>query len=180
MAVAAADYERLREQYRPQRLRVLLIAESPPDPGSGHLRFFYAPRLAIDNLYRSVALAIYGESVRPLLADKPRVLRRLTADGFWLIDAVDTPVNKLRPSERAVAIRKSLPDLLERCRVLAPERGVITCKKNIYDEVAPTLRAAGVAVLNTRPLPFPLGNTREDFVRGFHEALGLSKTGTRW
>src|SRR2546422_2294554 len=44
-------YEELRERYRPERLRYLLIAESPPDPGEGERRFFYSPALTIDNLY---------------------------------------------------------------------------------------------------------------------------------
>ncbi len=50
---AVAWYEELREQHRPSRLCVLLIAESPPDPGSGERRFFYSPALTIDNLYRA-------------------------------------------------------------------------------------------------------------------------------
>jgi hypothetical protein len=53
-------YERLRQQYKPQVLQILLIAESPPDPGSGVRRFFYAPDLTLDNLYRGVAEAVYG------------------------------------------------------------------------------------------------------------------------
>ena len=56
-------YEQLRQRYRPQRLSVLLIGESPPDPGVGARRFFYAPTLAAaDNLYRGVAAAVYGEN----------------------------------------------------------------------------------------------------------------------
>jgi hypothetical protein len=54
-------YEQLREQYRPDRLEVLLIGESPPDPGAGERRFFYASTLQIDNLYRGVAQALYGD-----------------------------------------------------------------------------------------------------------------------
>jgi len=51
-------YEQLRDQCRPDRLEVLLIGESPPDPGAGGRRFFYAPTLQIDNLYRGVAQAL--------------------------------------------------------------------------------------------------------------------------
>ena len=48
---SASWYEQLRQRYRPELLRVLLVAESPPDPGSGPRRFFYSPTLTIDNLY---------------------------------------------------------------------------------------------------------------------------------
>ena len=43
------------------RLRVLLIAESPPDPGAGERQFFYAPELRANNLFRGVAAAMCGE-----------------------------------------------------------------------------------------------------------------------
>jgi hypothetical protein len=68
-------YEELRERYRPARLRYLLIAESPPDPGDGERRFFYSPALTIDNLYRGVAEAVYGQREDVDLQDKPAVLR---------------------------------------------------------------------------------------------------------
>jgi hypothetical protein len=57
------------------------------------------------------------------LADKPAVLGRLQADGFWLIDAVDRPVNHLLPGPRRAAITATAPQLVARCRALAPRRG---------------------------------------------------------
>src|SRR4051812_15236755 len=84
---AEAWYERLREEYRPGELQILLIGESPPDPGSGERRFFYAPALArYDNLYRGVAEAVYGEESDFDVADKQKTLERLKDEGFWLID----------------------------------------------------------------------------------------------
>lgn len=56
-----AWYDELRNRYRPPDLHALLVAESPPDPGSGERRFFYSPRLAADNLYRGVVEAVYGD-----------------------------------------------------------------------------------------------------------------------
>jgi hypothetical protein len=92
-ALALVWYEVLRERYRPARLKVLLIAESPPDPGVGERRFFYAPTLSYDNLYRGVAQAVYG---RAWVSEKVKVLERLRDDGFWLIDAVEHPTNAAR------------------------------------------------------------------------------------
>jgi hypothetical protein len=118
-----AWYERLREQYRPDRLEVLLIGESPPDPGVGERRFFYAPTLRIDNLCRGVAQTLYGNHPEIDRTDKPAVLRRLQADGFWLIDAVDQPV---KPPARTTARgyhRRGGPSLSPRCRQLSPRRG---------------------------------------------------------
>jgi hypothetical protein len=76
------------------------------------------------------------------LADKPAVLRRLQADGFWLIDAVDQPINHLPPGLRRAAITTGVPQLVTRCRALAPRRGVIICHRVVYQLAAPRLRDA--------------------------------------
>lgn len=136
-------YEQLRAQYRPDRLQVLLIGESPPDPGAGDRRFFYAPTLQIDNLYRGVAQALYGDHPDVQLTDKPAVLRRLQADGFWLIDTVDRPINHLPPGPRRAAITAAVPQLVARCRDLSPQRGVIICHRVVYQLTTSSLRDAG-------------------------------------
>jgi len=105
----ASWYEQLREQYRPQHLRILLVAESPPDPGDGERRFFYSPLLTYDNLYRGVAQAVYGERPDVNVRDKPRVLGLLRDDGFWLIDAVEHPINKTTRTLRRAALKRPFP-----------------------------------------------------------------------
>jgi len=167
-----AEVERLRATYRPDRVDVLLIGESPPDPGEGELRFFYAPELRVDNLYRAVAEALYGldeEAVKQ--TPKTQVLERLQADGFWLIDAVEEPVNRWPRRERRRAIREGVPGLIDRCRAVAPARGIVICHGEVYKLTAAPLRAAGVHVLHEEALPFPLGNWRSRFVRGLRESL---------
>jgi len=166
-----AWYERLREQYRPDRLEVLLVGESPPDPGAGPRRFFYSPTLSRDNLYRGVVQGLYGEQPGVELTDKPAMLRRLQADGFWLVDATDQPVNHLPAAVRRAAIRAAVPQLVDRCRDLAPQRGVVICHSIVYQFAAPALRDAEVTVLHDDPLPFPLGNWRAAFVAGLRRAL---------
>jgi hypothetical protein len=167
--MSLAWYDELREQYRPQRLRVLLIGESPPDPGTGARRFFYAPTLTHDNLFRGVAQAVYGDDVN--VYDKVVVLERLCDDGFWLIDAVEHPINKERSGPRRRSIEAAVPRLVERCRELAPQLGVIVCHGLVYELAAPALRRASVRVLHDEPLPFPLGNWRVRFVIGMRKAL---------
>jgi len=164
-------YEPLREQYRPDRLEVLLVGESPPDPAAGPRRFFYAPTLRRDNLYRGVVQGLYGEQSGVELTDKPAMLRRLQADGFWLIDATDQPVNHLPTAARRAAIRGAVPQLVDRCRDLAPRRGVVICHSIVYEFAAPALRDADVTVLHDHPLPFPLGHWRAVFVTGLRRAL---------
>jgi hypothetical protein len=161
----------LRELHRPEQLRLLLVGESPPDPRSGARRFFYAPALGPDNLYRGVAMALYGEEAGFDAKRKLSYLGRMRTDGVWLIDAVEDPVNALSASQRRRAIRSAVPGLIERCLELAPSVGVMICHTVVYDAVASPLREAGVRVLHDRALPFPLGNTRAAFVGGARSAL---------
>lgn len=170
-----AWYEELRERYRPDPPRILLVAESPPDPGAGDRRFFYSPELRADNLYRGVAEALYGEQPGFDVRIKPAVLEQIKADGFWLVDAVDAPVNKLSSVARARAIEAAVPRLVGTCIGLAPEEGVIICHGKVWAAVSAPLRAAGVNVLHDEPLPFPLGNWRAQFVAGFRRALSTAR-----
>lgn len=165
-------YEQLRAQYRPRPVEILLIAESPPDPAGGERRFFYLPKLSRhDNLYRGVAEAVYGLDPNVRLRDKASVLDRLRDDGYWLIDAVRQPINRAGASAKRRAVKGELPDLLARACAADPQRGVIVCHGEVYKVVAPELKSSGIPVLHDKPLPFPLGNWRERFVKDFRDAL---------
>jgi len=164
-------YESLREKNRPERLELLLVGESPPDAGSGTRRFFYSPQLLIDNLYRGVAEAVYGEEPDFDVTAKQSVLKRLRSDGFWLIDAVPHPTNRFSMPDRRKAIEENVGKLVARCLELRPRRGVIICHGMVFEKAAMPLRQAGIAVLHDSPLPFPLGNWRSKFVEGMREAL---------
>lgn len=172
--MSLAWYDELREQYRPERVRVLLIGESPPDPGTGERRFFYAPTLRHDNLYRGVAEAFYGAERGFDVRDKPEVLRRLQFDGVWLIDAVAYPVNMLGSAARRRAIAVAAPSLAKRAVELAPETGVLVCHGGVFAAAHPAIRSAGVRLLHDTPLPFPLGNWRSEFVAGARAALSAA------
>lgn len=166
-------YDELREQYRPDALRVLLIGESPPDPGDRARRFFYAPTLAReDNLYRGVFKGLYEDAGLDI-ADKPAVLARFRGEGYWLIDAVAEPINKKTPAERRRLIQANLDELIATCLALAPTCGVVICHDRVYRAAAPPLRAAGVPVLHDKSLPFPLGNWRARFAVGLRRAVAV-------
>ncbi len=169
--VVDAWYDELRDAYRPGVVRVLLVGESPPDPAAGDRRFFYAPELTKDHLYRGVATAAYGDDSGFDLADKVGNLRRLQADGFWLIDLSDTPVNHLPSPERRRMLRAVVAGLVDRAQAIAPADGVIVCMTPVFKLVAEPLRHAGVRVLHEDPLPFPMPWSRAAFVDGFRRSL---------
>ena len=168
-------YESLRAEYRPECVRVLLVAESPPSPTAGTRRFFYSETLTgHDNLFRSVALAAYGMTAADLRAvPKVSVLRRLQADGFLLIDAVETPINHMSSGDKRRAIRGGVPRLLDRCIEIGPTVGAFVISTPVHEAVAGAMTGAGITVLNPIPAPFPLGNTRAQFVKVWQEFVPL-------
>jgi hypothetical protein len=105
------------------------------------------------------------------ITDKVAVLDRLREDGFWLIDAVEQPINKTSSTARRTAIAAGVPRLVALCRELRPARGVVICHGKVYEAAAPALRDAGITLLHDEALPFPLGNWRAQFVAGMRRAL---------
>src|SRR5713226_3679677 len=107
-----ASFNRARRRYRPHKVRLLLIAESPPSSGG----FFYFPRtIGIDHLFRETMKALdlwpKNEPMRKGV-DKRSMLRRFQSMGVYLLDTCDFPVDKLRPSIRRKAVLSQTPRLI--------------------------------------------------------------------
>lgn len=166
-------YAELRAQYQPEHVRLLLIGESAPtDHGGTRPRnFFYADHPGYDNLYRGVVQALYDlRGLKKRSHDKRPWLRRLQADGIFLIDLVPYPVNDVRSkTQRKAILRENVPGCIERAAVLDPD-GILLCSGDVFDALSTPLREAGLPLLHTSPLSFPLGNVRDQFVAGFLEA----------
>jgi hypothetical protein len=165
------SYDDLRARHRPERVRLLLVGESAPDPGAAELRFFYAPVLhKADNLFRGVVQALFDASPGRAGDLKAPWHARLTAKGIYLIDLVPFPVNKLSGRERSQARRAHVDDCVAEARAVEP-RGIVVCHKPTFKVLSEPMRAAGLPLLHQEGIPFPLGNQRAAFVAGFRAAL---------
>lgn len=166
-------YEKLRAEYKPESVRLLLIGESAPSDHGGTRRrnFFYADHLGYDNLYRGVVEALYGlRGLRAKSHDKRPCLRRLQTDGVFLIDLVTYPVNDLKNrAARQAVLEENVPGCVERASGLDPE-GIILCSSGVLAALAGPLTTHSLPILHSKPLPFPLGNVRKLFVSDFKEA----------
>jgi len=170
----ADAYERLRRRWKPDRVRLLLIGESAPDPRRAEIRFFYAPTLtAHDNLFRGVILALYGRSPGHAGDPKRPWLEALRRDGVYLIDLVPFPVNGLRSGARARARREHVDSCVLEAVSLEPQ-AVAVCHGPSFRALRPALSRGGVPVIHEEPLPFPLGNWREQFAAGLRAAADLA------
>jgi len=164
-------YERCRKKYKPDEVKFLIIAESPPPSGD---RFFYFPKVEKkDYLYIALMRAIFGEhlSVGDLRSNKESFLRRFQRKGFFLIDAVDYPLPDSR-SEKRKAIKENLPRLIEKVEKLVKNRRnikviIISCR--VYDICYEKLKEK-FPVVDER-IPFPSSGHQRRFHEKFKRAL---------
>jgi hypothetical protein len=158
------SYDKLREQHRPAHLKVLLIAESPPPlqetPSSRH--FYRSEKIRSDDrLFTNTIKALYpaaaGLSEVQLEQDKEHWLRKFQADGWYMIEALETSQqHRVTKSVRQARIRESLPRLIERVNELADANTkIILIKSNVFEVAAEPLRDAGFTVLNSELVDYP-------------------------
>lgn len=157
-------YETIRQNYKPNHVRVLLIAESPPP--AAHIQssrqFYYHDRIrTADRLFVNTIKALYEDAdtltEAQIEADKEVWLRRFQADGFYMIEALDeSQPHAATKQERQAKIRANLPVLIAKVRSLsAPDTRIVLIKSNVFDVAAQPLREAGFTVLNTELVDYP-------------------------
>lgn len=125
--VPTAGHETVRQRFRPERIRILLLGESPP-PGRG---FFYT---ADSSLYRFTSPVLQEECGFPL---EPRAfLSRFAGPGFYLDDY--SPRRSDKPAQRASDpdIRSAVERIASNISANAPVFvvGVLLSLEELVDE----------------------------------------------
>ena len=158
------SYDKIRQRYRPDRIKILLIAESPPPPADdgGSRHFYRSDKIRPDDrLFANTIKALYPEAAElkenELEQEKEKWLRKFQADGWYMIEALEESLpHEITKPERQALIARHLPRLLERVKQLAdPGTKIILIKSNVFDVTAKPLREAGFTVLNTELLDYP-------------------------
>ena len=152
------DAESLRESYRPDSVRVLLVGESAPAHGA----FFYRESAMTTITARACedALGVRFDSTEDFL-------RFFRDQGCYLEDLSPTPVDNLGRRERERALRESVPHLADRIRSLQPDVIVVVLQK-IEKHVMKSIGLSGL-VLPTYVLPFP----GQGYQRVYREGLAV-------
>src|SRR2546430_5660134 len=149
-------YTAARNKYKPNRVNVLLIAESPPSSGG----YFYSETtIGKDHLFRETMKALeFWPIDRPMRkgCDKQPMLRRFRSIGFFLIDTCELPVDKLQPRQRRISTIQGASTLPHRVRELDPTR-ILIVKKTVFKPARQSLIEAGLGErdLHTKPMPVP-------------------------
>jgi hypothetical protein len=149
-------YSLAREEYRPDRIRLLLVAESPPSSGG---YFYFRKTIGKDHLFRETmkAFDLWPQSQKMSKGiDKTPYLDQFMRRKLFLIDTCRNPVDKLPERTRLMQIAKEASTLAGRVNDLDPEK-IIIIKKPVFGPARKALAAAGLAdrILNATPIPFP-------------------------
>jgi hypothetical protein len=115
----------LREKYRPENIKYLLIAESPPKCNDKNVRFFYNPNQEkFDYMFKSIMEVVFPSFRNDYRkGDKNEYLKKFQEGGFYMIDATDTPVNKgFSPKKRNEKIKEDLKNKIKEIESLVTKK----------------------------------------------------------
>ena len=163
-------YTQARSKYRPETVRVLLLAEAPPCALD---RFFYFEDVKKqDSLFLETMGVLYPDLKKRYLARgrqtelKEELLETFKADGYWLLDLCGIPTSIVEgPSQKDV---QSLLKILD--REIEKSTPIILIKANVYDACYKELKAADYRVIDER-MPFPGSGQQGVFRERFVAAL---------
>ena len=175
------SYNIVREKYKPETIKLLLIAESPPPAPEiqSSRQFYYAERIRKDDrLFVNTIKALYLEaedSKEPELeAEKEAWLTRLKQDGVYMIEALDdSQEHEVTKKQRQERIANSLPGIMKKVKELATEETkIILIKSNVFEVAAEPLREAGYTVLNTELVDYPGRFNQRDYREKLRKLAG--------
>jgi hypothetical protein len=164
--MAADKYETLREQFRPQKTRVLFVAESRPASG----RFFYRGDSTLELFTRE---AFHSADGTPDSAESMEAfLERFKSSGCYLVDLCVEPANKLSPGDRTTLRRQSEKRLAATINSLQPD-AVIIIMNAIESNVRRAIKSAGLHNVPIYGVPFPamLKSNERRYVTGLSAIL---------
>jgi hypothetical protein len=159
-----SSYDKTRQHYRPEHIKVLLVAESPPPSAAvqSSRHFYRSEKLRTDDrLFINTIRALYPEaadmSELQLEQDKEQWLRKFQSKGWYMIEALDKSLaHPITKAERQELIRENLPHLIEHIKeLIAPDTKIILIKSNVFIVASEPLQAAGFHLLNKELLDYP-------------------------
>src|SRR5438309_2352382 len=128
-AAAAVRRRRAARTYRPERVHLLLVAQTPPEELDRYLYFRRVPEA--DYLFQAVVPHFLSET--PARSDKRDQLATLQDLGVYLTDLKPDPCDPHPPSD-------FVDDLARRALRHSPDHAILI-KVDVYDAAFKTLRA---------------------------------------
>ncbi len=124
-----SEYILARNKFKPyERVKFLLIAESPPASGG---YFYFDWTTGKDSLFRETMKALVCfQKIKKMSKgfDKRPLLKEFQSQGFFVVDVCYEPVDKLQTREKR-RYHKEIPRLIADTRKLDPE-GIVIVKSS--------------------------------------------------
>lgn len=170
------EFETARRKYRPDLVRVAMVAESPPRDGSG--RFFYFEDVDVgDSLFLELMKALYADAQgdpKAIRRRKAEYLERFCDDGFYLIDASQEPIAGESRAVKTRFIRAGLDQLQRDLEEIQHEDlKVVLISSLVYEICCEPLRQAGFKVVNLEMIDFPGFGRQREFQTKFSRIVDL-------
>ncbi len=195
-----SKYKEASEKYRPKKIKLLFIAESPPFVEEGQEpRYIYFEKIfKYDFLFKSIAEVLLPEDFLKFknnLIDKEKILVKLRDEDYFLIDACDFPVNQFPDEIADKIINENFEDLINNIKKIADaDTEIVLVKENIYKIFLKNREKIDLKILNsgfsntyrwighyrgkTGALPFPSVGWQTEFKDKLKELLGLEASKT--
>ena len=154
-------FEFARLKYKPDIIRYLLVAETPPKLDSD--RFFYFEDVfEQDSLFLETMKVLYPMETSQMDAKEIRKMKttfllRIKNDGFYLIDSLEIPFDKKYSlSQKVGLIKNGQANLLTRINsIIDKNTKVILISASVFKANFQFLRKNGINVINKELIDFP-------------------------
>lgn len=154
-------FEKARLKYKPEKIKYLLVAETPPKSDSN--RFFYFENVdKQDSLFLETMKLLYPNDTefvetKKIRERKKEFLIKFLKDGFYLIDSLDKPFEKkYSTTQKIKLIRNGQNQLIEKIQNLLSEKTkVILIASPVFKANFDFLINQGIPVINKELIDFP-------------------------
>lgn len=164
-------FHQAREKYRPQKIKVLFINEAPPAVERNQFFYFEHVRRG-DSLFLEMMKVLFPEevgafeTVKTLRAEKIYFLERLQEEGYFLINAVDTPLPDKTTAARMKIYQEQLPHLIKIILQIAkPTTPIVLISAVVYRAIGRELKASGFNVIHQELIEYPNSGQQVNFRR---------------
>lgn len=170
-------FEQARLKYRPDNIKYLLVAETPPKSDSN--RFFYFLDVKKqDSLFLEVMKVLYADLVENLKtieirSDKKLYLNKFKKDGFYLIDSLNEPFEEKYSSAKKIKLLKEgQHNLLNKIKgLVTPQTKVILISATVYKANYIYLKNNNISLAHKTLIDFPGSGGQKKFRTKFTKAL---------
>lgn len=142
-------FEDLQQQYKPEKINVLFIADAP----AAGTRYFYRKNSELFKAVKAAFTQVFGD-----FKDRDEFLNFYKDFGCYLDNICLVPVKHLSDKEQKAERRRGIEPLAERITQMQPRLIIITMKaiEKYVREAIDLSKAEGIEQVAS--IPFPLGS----------------------